>query len=1120
MKNGKLLLTAVLALALVFPAAVLGQTIAKGSIGGTVYDPTGAVVPGAKVTATGAFGTREATSGPDGTFVFQALEPGTYTVKVEAPGFTTAEAKDILVRLNERAGVSVTLQPGAVTEVVEVTDAAIGVDVTTTTGGGTVHGDLLSRSPIGRNISQIAYVVGAAVDSGGVGAANPSISGGTGLENLYIIDGVNITNTGFGGIGAYSIIYGSLGQGVQFDFVKEVQVKTSGFEAQYGQALGGLVNMVTKSGSNELHGGVYAYFSPSEFESNRRQPNTFVGSPLADPPTATTDAGVAGSATPRARFFQGNALTGVSQYDIGGDIGGYLVKDRVFFYGGFNWVHTTNELEGPSNFLSGAQGGIDVPGYLTSYSGKITAHLTESQNHTAEFSVFGDPALRSLGPNRAPDRQAGGALQSDFADRSFSALRFGGHNITARYNGVITPKWLVNGSFSWARNDFDEVGFPEIFGVQDRTEGTFGGVNPVGDGLPNATDSRGLNNIGGIGFWEVTKGENYQYNINGTNNLRGLGNHQFDYGFTYEDISFDWEHERSGPDFPVPCTLFDGTDATLDRVDSADCGQTTFGFDGRLRTGGESGFRLQQIRGAFTGNVGSTSSDYEAAYAQDAWEINRYVTLKGGIRWERQKIAGEISEYTFAANWSPRLGIIVDPLGKRKTKVFYNWGRFYEKMPSDLAVRSLSEERQYIGEFFAVTNPDSPNPLFDSDVNPTPGCPTGASLADCLHNPDNWILDEAHFLSPGSFSGGVTPFLPDTDMQYQDEWVIGAEHEFPGGIIASFRYVDRKIRNIIEDLGGASPGMVNAGFLQHFLFGNPGSTLDAYINVTCDDPSVDPFDEDLNSGLGCIGSFYSNPAGYDSDADGIADNNAGMGFPVIDPASSPAEIGSDGILDGFPDIVRRYKAYEFGVEKRFSKNWQFLFNYRYAKLRGNYEGLFRNDNDQSDPNLTSIFDFIGGPDSLLADQFVVGFLPGDRRHVANVYGSYLFDWGLNLGSGFRVETGVPIDVLQAHPIYLNQGEVPLGGRGAAGRTPRTYGWDAHADYTWKLNDTYRLKFVADLFNITNTRKAFRVDNFADTGFLFGVTPNLQPNPDFGLVGGQTNAFQRPFNARFAVRLEF
>jgi hypothetical protein len=1117
------------AVALSIPGILYAQVIAKGSIGGVVLDPTGAVIPNAKVTVTSETGVRQGTSGPDGRFVFLALEPATYSVKVEAPGFQTAEAKNLLVRLNERANVTITLQPGTVTEVVEVTGASVGIDLSTTSGGGTVHSQLFENAPMARNIALIPYAVAGVADGGGTGVSNPSISGATGLENMYIVDGVNITNTGFGGVGTFSTVYGSLGQGVQFDFVKEVQVRTSGFEAQYGQALGGLVNMVTKSGTNDFHGGIYSYFSPDSLEATRNQPNTIVAAPLAG--AVTTDYGVAGGDNARVRFFKGTALLGETQYDMGGDIGGPIMKDRMFFYGGFNWVHATSHLEGPSNFESGTLGEMNLPRYYLNYSAKFTANLTENANHVFEFSAFGDPSHNAYGPNHPPGRQGGGNLQSDFPQRAYSTLVYGGHNITARYNGVINPKWLVNFSYSYARNKFHESGFPDMFQVQDRTEATFGGVNPVGDGLPNAADSRGLNQLGGIGYWENTLGHNHQVNVSATNSFRGFGNHQVDYGFTYEKVGFSFNRRRSGPDWPVACTLYDGTDVTGERVDPADCGQPTHGASLRLRIGGPSGYRFQTIRGAFTGDIGDTRGNYQDAYLQDAWEINKYVTLKGGIRWERQFIAGELSDYTFAANWSPRLGIIVDPIGKRKTKLFYNWGRFFERMPNDLAVRALSNEKQYLSEFYTVTNPDSPDALWDPASNPTAGCAAGDTVADCLSNPANWLLDQAHFLSTGFLTGtDFTPFLPDVDMQYQDEWVLGAEHEFPFGIVVSLRYVDRKIRNIVEDVAGATPGMANSGFLQHFLFGNPSSSLDAFVNPTCGDPSVDPYTESAATQLGCVGSYYDNPAGYDTDGDGIADTagfpgindlfyNTGDGAPVID-ASSPGEIGSDGVPDGFPDIIRRYKAYEFRVARRLANNWQMSFNYTYAKLRGNYEGLFRNDNGQSDPNLTSIFDFTGGPNSLLGDQFTPGWLPGDRRHIANFFGSYMFDFGLNLGTGYRIQTGVPIDVLQSHPIYLNQGEVPLGGRGAAGRTPRTYNLDFHADYAWKLSENYRLKFVADLFNITNTKKAFRVDNFSDTGFLSGVTPPIQVNPDFGLVGGQYNAFQQPFHARLAVRLEF
>src|SRR5437667_464439 len=119
---------------------------------------------------------------------------------------------------------------------------------------GTLAGKVADAVPIGRSFTD-TYAVAAGVVSGlGTGQGNYSIGGASGLENTYLIDGVNVTNTGYGGIGAYNINYGSLGTGVTSDFLDEVQIKTGGFEAEYGQALGGIINTIVKSGTNDFKG--------------------------------------------------------------------------------------------------------------------------------------------------------------------------------------------------------------------------------------------------------------------------------------------------------------------------------------------------------------------------------------------------------------------------------------------------------------------------------------------------------------------------------------------------------------------------------------------------------------------------------------------------------------------------------------------------------------------------------------------------------------------------------------------------------------------------------------------------------------------------------------------------
>ncbi len=1111
----------VLALALVFPAALGAQNVARGSIGGTVYDPSGGVVPDAKVTLTSEYGVRETKAGPDGSFLFTSVEPGKYTLRVEYTNFKASEIKGIDVRLNARTTVDVKLEPGTVTQTVTVTEAAVGIDTSTTTSGGTISSDLVKNVPVGRNITDIPYLVAGVNDGLGTGRANPSISGATGLENLYIVNGVNIGNPGYGAIELYSTIYGSLGSGVQFDFVKEVQVKTSGYEAQYGQALGGVVNMITKSGSNTYHGGIYGYFGPDIFEGTRLQPND-------------------------VRFNKGQATIGLSSYDVGGELGGYLVKDRIFWYGGYNAVFTRSRDIAPPNFRAISLGEQIVKTRNLNYSAKISLNLTANQNHQLEGSVFGDPSHQPFGPNRQSGGRGGGngVLASDFAARAFSMLDYTTRHWTVRYNGALTPNWLVNASFGWAHGKFEETGLPNIYRVQDRTEATppiLGGTNPLLDGLPTPSTPRGLNEIGGAGFVENTTGDNKQWNINSTRNFRAWGAHQLDSGFEFQDSDYDWFHRRTGPDWNQPCLTFDGRLVSFQDARgpaSRDCNARVFGADMRLRfasnaatSTGQSGFRLQIRRGAFTGQQGTTNSKYYAGYIQDAWQMTKYITLKLGLRWEQQRISGEDTHYSFTGNWAPRAGIIVDPWANRKTKIFFNFARFFEKVPQDLAVRSLSNEQSYLSYFFAVTNPGSRNPLFNSAANPTAGCPattpnTPAGINSCLTNPANWILDQRHNLSTAPiFSGGVTEFAAGTKAQYQDEFVVGLEHEFRGGVFVSVRYLDRRIRRIVEDVAGLTVGASNAGLAacgfpglipcdaanaptisQAFVLGNASASTDLFTNTLCiPQAGGDPFNEttDPNSG---------NPAAcgtlYNEDGDVIRSGyNIGAGL-----------IRPDGLPDGFPDPVRVYKAVEFQIEKRFTKNWQLIGNWRIAKLFGNYEGLFRNDNGQDDANITSLFDFVRS--SSLGDQFNPGVLPTDRRHIVNLYANYLFNNGINIGVGWRYQTGYPLDRLGAHPAYLNQGEIPLGGRGSQGRSLNTTNIDVQADYTWKMSERYRMKFVASLFNIINARRVRRVDRFNDTGFLSGVNPPIQPNPDFLKPTFGNDAYQRPFNARFAVRFEF
>src|SRR6185436_3648673 len=231
-------ITSVLLAAVLTTGTLVSAQETTGNISGRVIDAQQLAVPGVTVTVTGPQGARTQVTDNDGRYTAALLTPGAYTVRAELQGFRPSESRNVNVSLGQTVTVDMTLQVGAVTELVEVTDAPPIIDTQPTTVGATFDSELLARIPVGRRLSDTLYIAPGVSSSGDVGAmgrANPSIAGGSGLENQYVVDGVNITNSGYGALGSYSIVFGSLGNGVTFDFIKEVQVKSAGYEAEYGQ---------------------------------------------------------------------------------------------------------------------------------------------------------------------------------------------------------------------------------------------------------------------------------------------------------------------------------------------------------------------------------------------------------------------------------------------------------------------------------------------------------------------------------------------------------------------------------------------------------------------------------------------------------------------------------------------------------------------------------------------------------------------------------------------------------------------------------------------------------------------------------------------------------------------
>ena len=324
-------------------------------------------------------------------------------------------------------------------------------------------------------------------------------------------------------------------------------------------------------------------------------------------------------------------------------------------------------------------------------------------------------------------------------------------------------------------------------------------------------------------------------------------------------------------------------------------------------------------------------------------------------------------------------------------------------------------------------------------------------------------------------------------MEYENEFVLGVQREVVPGSVLSVRYSDRRLGRIVEDIGSQSPegSLVDgnyAGGIANVLAGSDLllSTSRKYLHAC-------PVER--RKRLEAVtAANYTAPVAGCTYANDTSVANGGLflhfdgspynGACVVNAAAAGAN-GPDGKPDGFAKPERIYQELVVEFNRNLRNNWQMRGNYRFAKLWGNYEGLFRNDNGQSDPGISSLFDFTAGAINLLGDQFKPGFLNTDRRNVANVSLAYVipkdsssFLAALNkmtLGTNIRAAAGNPLSALASHPIYLNQGEIPIGGRGTKGTLPYTLQFDGHMDYPWQFHEKYTLKLAFDAFNIFNTQ---------------------------------------------------
>lgn len=752
----------VLALALTGIAAWAQST--GGAMQGRIVDEAGQPVIGAMIQVSGPSlqGFQGAATDTTGQYVIPFLPAGkNYQVKVEAPGYNSVVRKGIEIPLGVTISLPFTLSQGK-TEIV-VTAAAPVIDVKRTEVGANISDKMISSIPLGRGAAGIAFLAPGAVSSGL--ADTPSIGGASGPENSYTVNGVDVTGSG----DALNLT------SLNFDFIEATEVKTGGMDAEYGALMGGNVNSITKSGGNEFHGGLFVYYFDDGMGAKERKLNN---------PTVV------------------NYRKAFKQYDVGGFLGGYFIKDKLWFFVAYDYNKTDTTmtangtdanvlLNGRPSYSWAAPTGYKNTDKNPQYALKLTWNV--SPNHKLAFSWFGNndkyDYFRSLN-NPSPVASPAKEKTDNYA-------------VSLQWNATWTPKFFTEVVVS-RRDTKDDIystnaeaqnnwGYYYRYG-----SGTYAGFQVIPtDGVP-AGYNAALRQVD-LASWRpslggrtyaYTKDTNDQIRLKGTNLFNAAGRHELSYGFQYYKIKYDYDFNYTGPGFTE---LYPGNP-----------------FYGRTTGGGavirwqvnnaSLGRYLYRAQGFMNNNAKKTKQDYYAYWAQDNWNLTDYFMLKLGVRLDQIHMKGGDNSLnvpsTFAdptmANgkarklnindmWAPRIGFTWDIAHNNKSKLYGFWGQYYERIPNDLAIRALTDEYFHFSYFWdsGLTVPVN-NPAYHYTYGLYPTVIT--------HGPQG-----------GSLKGS-----------YNEEYILGFQYEIRPDFSMGVRGIYRDLGRVIEDISvdGASTYIV------------------------------------------------------------------------------------------------------------------------------------------------------------------------------------------------------------------------------------------------------------------------------------------------------------------------
>ena len=383
-------------LGLLFPLTVVQAQGVTGVLEGRVTDIAGAPLSSVDVAASGPNlpGSRVVQSGVLGQFRLLALPAGPYVLRFRLVGYRPVRTDTVEVRLARTTvlpGIRLELQPVLLKELVVRSEGAT-IDPYTAALGWTLVADEFENLPLERSYADMVTLLPFA--SGSVYGEGPNIAGSTGLENAYYIDGLNVTDP-YRGLGGTTLPY---------NFIDQVELKAGGYEAEYGRATGGIVNVVTRSGGNELHGSAFGFFTGNSLSADTRLGRVELG---------------------RGTF---------RRYDLGLAIGGPIVRDRAWFFAAYNPSFERQDLILPG---AGSRPDRNVTHQLAA---KATWHPTAGPTITA--TIVGDPSIWDRVGHNSPFSPSP-PLSAANPDLFLGRWKEGGIHGAARAQWPISQRFLV-----------------------------------------------------------------------------------------------------------------------------------------------------------------------------------------------------------------------------------------------------------------------------------------------------------------------------------------------------------------------------------------------------------------------------------------------------------------------------------------------------------------------------------------------------------------------------------------------------------------------------------------------------------------------------------------------------